>query len=134
MAIKKSKYDRIDEAILNYQILNKTSYVPTDELFNIFQSNLDIPSHETLKARYVAAKISAYLGRKKNLDGTRKFLSTGNGGFSHIEAERNSVNLSGVLDQLNKRVKGMTKNIRKVESLKFIAENQVTVEDIAVEY
>lgn len=131
MTRKRTKYDLIDEEILNYQILNETAYVPTDELFTIFKSNLDIPSPETLAARYISSRISSYLARKKNLDGTRKFLSNGNGGFSLIESERDITNLDGVLNQLNKRVDGLTKNILKTERQKFIAENQVTFDDLA---
>lgn len=127
---KKSKYDLIDEEMLNYQIFNKTSYVPTDELYKIFESNLDVPNHATLKARYVSQRISAYIGRKKNIDGTRKMLSTGTGGFTTIESERDVTNLDGVLNQLNKRVDGLTKNIRKTERQKFIAENQVSFDDL----
>lgn len=131
MARKRTKYDLIDEEILNYQTMNQTSYVPTDELFYIFQSHLDIPSNEILRDRYIANKISAYLGRLKNRDGTRKFLSTGNGGFSLIESEKDVTNLDGVLNQLNKRVDGLNKNIRKAEQQKFMAKNQLTIDDIA---
>lgn len=131
MVRKKSKYDLIDEAILNYQTLNETAYVPTDELFYIFQTYLDIPTNETLRTRYIATKISSYLARKKNTDGTRKFLSTGTGGFSLIESEKNVDNLDGVLNQMNKRLDGLTRNIRKAKRQKFIVENQMSIEDLA---
>lgn len=131
MARKRSRYDLIDEEILNYQTLNQTSYISTDDLFHIFESNLDIPTNETLRTKYIATKISAYLGRKKNTDGTRKYLSTGTGGFSLIESERNVDNLDGVLNQMNKRLDGLNRNIRKTKRQKFIAENQLSVDDIA---
>lgn len=131
MARKRTKYDLIDEEILNYQTLNQTSYISTDDLFNIFQSHLDIPTSEVLRTRYVATKISAHLGRKKNADGTRKFLSTGTGGYSLIESERDVDNLDGVLNQMSKRLDGLNRNIRKTKRQKFIAENQLSIDDLA---
>lgn len=127
---KKSKYDLIDEEILNYQLLNNTSYVPTDELFSIFQSYLDLPTNDDLRNRYISAKISAYLGKKKNIDGTRKFISTGTGGFSHIEKERDIENLDGALEQMQKREAGINRNIKKIQVRKFFVENQMTIADI----
>lgn len=131
MARKRSRYDLIDEEILNYQTLHQTSYISTDDLFHIFESNLDIPTNDSLRTRYIATKISAYLGRKKNTDGTRKYLSTGSGGFSLIESERDVDNLDGVLNQMNKRLDGLNRNIRKTKRQKFIAENQLSIDDLA---
>lgn len=133
MAKKKSKYDLIDEEILNYQAFNQTSYIPTDELFNIFQSNLDVPSNDVLRERYISTKISGYLGRKKDTDGRRQILSTGAGGFSYIETERDIKNLNGVLAQMQKRETGINRNIEKIKSRKFFIENQLTIDDIAID-
>lgn len=130
MTRKRSRYDLIDEEILNYQILNETAQVPKEEIAKILKSNLDIPGPSILEERYVSAKVNSYLSRKKNPDGTRKFLSNGNGSFSLIESERDVDNLNGVLNQLNKRVDGLARNIRKTKRQKFIAENQVSFDDI----
>lgn len=131
MAKKRTKYDRTDEEILNYQTLNQTSYVPTDELFKIFESNLDIPNPEILRIRYIATKISAYLGRKKDSEGRRQILSTGTGGFSYIDTERDVENLNGALEQMQKREAGIKRNIEKLQNRKFFVENQLTFEDLA---
>lgn len=130
MAKKRSKYDLIDEEILNYQILNETAEVPKSEIAKILKSNIDIPDAETLQQRYISSKVSSYLSRKKNLDGTRKFLSNGNGSFSLIESERDVTNLDGVLNQLNKRVDGLTRNIRKTKRQKYMVENQVSMDEL----
>lgn len=130
MAKKRSKYDLIDEEILNYQILNETAEVPKSEIAKILKSNIDIPDAETLQQRYISSKVSSYLARKKNLDGTRKFLSNGNGSFSLIESERDVTNLDGVLNQLNKRVDGLTRNIRKTKKQKYMVENQVSMDEL----
>lgn len=128
---KKSKYDLIDEEIQNYQIMNNTSYVPKEELFLIFQSYLDIPTGNELKTRYISTKVSAYLGRKKNFDGTRKFISTGTGGFTYIETENDVENLDGALEQLNKRSAGLDKSIEKVKTRKIFLETQVSFDEVA---
>lgn len=128
---KKSKYDLIDEEIQNYQIMNNTSYVPTEELHTIFQSYLDIPSNDVLRTRYISTKVSAYLGRKKNFDGTREFISTGTGGFSFIETENDVDNLDGALEQLNKRSAGLDKSIEKVKTRKIFLETQVSFDEVS---
>ena len=130
---KKSKYDLIDEEILNYQILNDTAEVPREEIAKILKSNIDVPNAEILEQRFISSRVSSYLGRKRNADGTRKFLSNGNGSFSLIESERDVNNLNGVLNQLNKRVDGLTRNIRKTKRQKFIAENQVSMDEVVRE-
>lgn len=127
---KKSRYDLIDEEIQNYQTLNKSSYVPTEELFKIFQSNLNVPTSETLKERYISNKISQYLGRKKDKQNRRIFLSTNQGGFSNIEKERNSDVLEKVISQLEKRRAGLEKNISKVKARQFLIENQMTIDEL----
>ena len=130
---KKSKYDLIDEEILNYQILNDTAEVPREEIAKILKSNIDVPDAQILEQRFISSRVSSYLGRKRNADGTRKFLSNGNGSFSLIESERDVNNLNGVLNQLNKRVDGLTRNIRKTKRQKFIAENQVSMDEVVRE-
>ena len=130
---KKSKYDLIDEEILNYQILNDTAEVPREEIAKILKSNIDVPNAEILEQRFISSRVSSYLGRKRNADGTRKYLSNGNGSFSLIESERDVNNLNGVLNQLNKRVDGLTRNIRKTKRQKFIAENQVSMDEVVRE-
>lgn len=130
---KKSKYDLIDEEILNYQILNNTAEVPREEIAKILKSNIDVPNAEILEQRFISSRVSSYLGRKRNADGTRKYLSNGNGSFSLIESERDVNNLNGVLNQLNKRVDGLTRNIRKTKRQKFIAENQVSMDEVVRE-
>ncbi|GEM_PF-6700178 len=130
MTRKKTKYDLIDEAILGYQTFNQTSYVPTDELFNIFASYLDVPDNETLRDRYISTKISQYLGRKKDKDNRRIYLSTNTGGFSNIETERNVNRLNEVLEQLNMRNAGLEKSINKVKARKFFIENQISIDDL----
>ena len=60
-------------------------------------------------------------------------MSNGNGSFSLIESERDVNNLNGVLNQLNKRVDGLTRNIRKTKRQKFIAENQVSMDEVVRE-
>lgn len=127
---KKSRYDLIEEEIANYKIINQASSISREELFKIFESHINIPNYEQLKKRFISAKISSYLGRKKDSSGRRKILSTGNGSFSFIETERDTKNLDGTLNQLNKRIDGMNKNVRKVENRKFFVENQVTFDDI----
>lgn len=130
---KKSKYDLIDEEILNYQILNNTAEVPREEIAKILKSNIDVPDAQILEQRFISSRVSSYLGRKRNADGTRKYLSNGNGSFSLIESERDVNNLNGVLNQLNKRVDGLTRNIRKTKRQKFIAENQVSMDEVVRE-
>lgn len=127
---KKTRYDLIESEIENYKIINKASSISREELFKIFESHINVPTYENLKKRFISAKISSYLGRKKDSSGRRKILSTGNGMFSFIETERDAKNLDGTLSQLNKRIDGMSKNVRKVENRKFFVENQVTFDDI----
>lgn len=131
MAKKKSRYDLIDEEILNYQSINQTSYIPTDELFSIFESHLNIPDSETLRSRFIANKISAYLGRKKDSQNRRIFLSTGDGKFSNVEVEKDTNNLEKIINQLEKRKTGLEKNILKVKARQFLIENQIDIDDIA---
>jgi len=130
MARKKKLIDYFEDAILNYQILNKTSYVPSDEIFSIVKNLVTIPDHNTLIDRYVATRVSGLIKQMKNKDGTRRYLSNGNGSYSHIENERDVENLDGVLNQLNKKIDGMNKNVSKVEQQKFIAKNQITMNQI----
>jgi hypothetical protein len=131
MAKKKSKYDLIDEEILNYQTMNQTSYVPTDELFSIFESHLNIPNNEVLRTRFISQKISQYLGRKKDSQNRRVFLSTGEGKFSNVEVEKDTNTLEKIIDQLEKRKTGLEKNILKVKARQFLLESQLSVDDIA---
>lgn len=128
MAKKRTRYDLIDEEIENYQMLNQTSYVPTDELFNIFESHLNIPDSETLRERYISTKISQYLGRKKDSEGRRIMLSTGDCKFSNIETEQNKENLEKIINQLDKRKTGLEKNILKVKARQFLVESQSNVD------
>lgn len=131
MAKKKSRYDLIDEEILNYQAMNQTSYVPTDELLKIFESYLNIPNHEILRTRFISQKISQYLGRKKDSQNRRIFLSTGDGKFSNVEMEKDKANLEKIINQLEKRKTGLEKNILKVKARQFLIENQLEIEDVA---
>lgn len=129
---KKTKYDLIRDEILNYQTFNQTSYIPSEEMFGIFSSYIEVPDYETLSIRYIKDKMNGFISREKGKDGVRMYYSTNTGGFSNIETEKDIILLNGALEQLGVKNAGIKKGIDKVQARKAFVENQISIDDLLV--